>query len=250
MSRKFKKITSLLKELKVSQTLISEEEKDNEKKLLSTITELEQLRIKLQDGIGIELDKTIETLTNLNNKKSQLIGIQDIISKTNSFSQTIKELESSIPITKGNYPTLTSDVTKKLCKKMSEILKEIGENKTVNYSSESFEFEIGNSFRNTYGKGYRAIYYSVYIIALHEIMEDNTFKIGVPVLDSPLVTYKKPNASGEGIDLNLAMDFYRYLSKTKIRQTIIIENEVPPQDILNKVNHIQFKGFGDGFIPK
>ncbi|MFC5872274.1 AAA domain-containing protein [Chryseobacterium arachidis] len=244
------KITSLLKELKVSQTLISEEEKDNEKKLLSTITELEQLRIKLQDGIGIELDKTIETLTNLNNKKSQLIGIQDIISKTNSFSQTIKELESSIPITKGNYPTLTSDVTKKLCKKMSEILKEIGENKTVNYSSESFEFEIGNSFRNTYGKGYRAIYYSVYIIALHEIMEDNTFKIGVPVLDSPLVTYKKPNASGEGIDLNLAMDFYRYLSKTKIRQTIIIENEVPPQDILNKVNHIQFKGFGDGFIPK
>lgn len=244
------KITSLLKELKVSQTLISEEEKDIEKKLLSTTTELEQLRIKLQEGIGIELDKTIETLTNLNNKKSQLIGIQDIISKTNSFSQTIKELESSIPTTKGNYPTLTSDVTKKLCKKMSEILKEIGENKTVNYSSESFEFEIGNSFRNTYGKGYRAIYYSVYIIALHEIMEDNTFKIGVPVLDSPLVTYKKPNASGEGIDLNLAMDFYRYLSKTKIRQTIIIENEVPPQDILNKVNHIQFKGFGDGFIPK
>lgn len=243
------KITSLLKELKVSQTLISEEEKDIEKKLLSTTTELEQLRIKLQDGIGIELDKTIETLTNLNNKKSQLIGIQDIISKTNSFSQTIKDLESSIPTTKGNYPTLTSDVTKKLCKKMSEILKEIGENKTVNYSSESFEFEIGNSFRNTYGKGYRAIYYSVYIIALHEIMEDNTFKIGVPVLDSPLVTYKKPNASGEGIDLNLAMDFYRYLSKTKIRQTIIIENEVPPQDILNKVNHIQFKGFGDGFIP-
>lgn len=244
------KITSLLKELKVSQTLISEEEKDIEKKLLSTTTELEQLRIKLQDGIGIELDKTIETLTNLNNKKSQLIGIQDIISKTNTFSQTIKELESSIPTIKGNYPTLTSDVTKKLCKKMSEILKEIGENKTVNYSSESFEFEIGNSFRNTYGKGYRAIYYSVYIIALHEIMEDNTFKIGVPVLDSPLVTYKKPNASGEGIDLNLAMDFYRYLSKTKIRQTVIIENEVPPQDILNKVNHIQFKGLGDGFIPK
>jgi len=244
------KIISLLKELKVSQTLISEEEKDLEKKLLSTTAELEQLRIKLQDGIGIELDKTIETLTNLNNKKSQLIGIQDIISKTNSFSQTIKELESSIPTTKGNYPTLTSDVTKKLCKKMSEILKEIGENKTVNYSSESFEFEIGNSFRNTYGKGYRAIYYSVYIISLHEIMEDTTFKIGVPVLDSPLVTYKKPNASGEGIDLNLAMDFYRYLSKTKIRQTIIIENEVPPQDIINKVNHIQFKGFGDGFIPK
>jgi hypothetical protein len=244
------KINSLLKELKVSQSLISEEKEDIDKKLSSTTTELEQLRIKLKDGIGNELDKTIEILTTLNNKKSQLIGIRDIINKTNSFSQTIRDLESSIPTSKGNYPTLTSDVTKKLCKRMSEILKEIGENKIVNYSSESFEFEIGNSFRNTYGKGYRAIYYSIYIIALNELMEDNTYRIGVPVLDSPLVTYKKANANGEGIELNLAMDFYRYIAKTKIKQTIILENEVPPNDILDQINHIEFKGFGHGFIPK
>ncbi|AZA89848.1 Uncharacterised protein [Chryseobacterium nakagawai] len=244
------KINSLLKELKVSQSLISEEKEDIDKKLSSTTAELEQLRIKLKDGIGNELDKTIEILTTLNNKKSQLIGIRDIINKTNSFSQTIRDLESSIPISKGNYPTLTSDVTKKLCKRMSEILKEIGENKIVNYSSESFEFEIGNSFRNTYGKGYRAIYYSVYIIALNELMEDNTYRIGVPVLDSPLVTYKKANANGEGIELNLAMDFYRYIAKTKIKQTIILENEVPPNDILDQINHIEFKGFGHGFIPQ
>lgn len=244
------KINSLLKELKVSQSLISEEKEDIDKKLSSTTTELEQLRIKLKDGIGNELDKTIEILTTLNNKKSQLVGIRDIINKTNSFSQTIRDLESSIPTSKGNYPTLTSDVTKKLCKRMSEILKEIGENKIVNYSSESFEFEIGNSFRNTYGKGYRAIYYSVYIIALNELMEDNTYRIGVPVLDSPLVTYKKANANGEGIELNLAMDFYRYLAKTKIKQTIVIENEKPPEDILKNINHITFNGFTDGFIPK
>lgn len=244
------KINSLLKELKVSQSLISEEKEDIDNKLSSTKTELEQLRIKLNDGIGNELDKTIEILTTLNNKKSQLIGIRDIINKTNSFSQTIKDLESSIPTSRGNYPTLTSDVTKKLCKRMSEILKEIGENKIVNYSSESFEFEIGNSFRNTYGKGYRAIYYSVYIIALNELIEDNTYRIGVPVLDSPLVTYKKANANGEGIELNLAMDFYRYIAKTKIKQTIILENEVPPNDILDQINHIEFKGFGHGFIPQ
>ncbi|WP_223609541.1 AAA family ATPase [Chryseobacterium sp. OSA05B] len=244
------KINSLLKELKVSQSLISKEKEDIDKKLSSTTTELEQLRIKLKDGIGNELDKTIEILTTLNNKKSQLIGIRDIINKTNSFSQTIRDLESSIPTSKGNYPTLTSNVTKKLCKRMSEILKEIGENKIVNYSSESFEFEIGNSFRNTYGKGYRAIYYSVYIIALNELMEDNTYRIGVPVLDSPLVTYKKANANGEGIELNLAMDFYRYIAKTKIKQTIILENEVPPNDILDQINHIEFKGFGHGFIPQ
>lgn len=245
-----KKINSLLKELKVSQSLINQEKENTDKILISTTTELEQLRIKLKVGIGNELDKTIEILTTLNNKKSQLIGIRDIINKTNSFSQTIRDLESSIPTSKCNYSTLTSDVTKKLCIRMSEILKEIGENKIVNYSSESFEFEIGNSFRNTYGKGYRAIYYSVYIIALHELMENNTYRIGIPVLDSPLVTYRKPNANGEQIELNLAMDFYRYLTKTNIKQTIIIENEEPPKDILQKINHIKFMGFGNGFIPK
>lgn len=243
------KINLLLKELKVSQSLISKEKQDTDKVLLSTTIKIEQLRIKLKDGIGSELDKTIEILTTLNNKKSQLIGIRDIINKTNSFSQTILELESSIPTSKVSYPILTPDVTKKLCKRMSEILKEIGENKIVNYSSESFEFEIGNSFRNTYGKGYRAIYYSVYIIALNELMEDNNYRITIPILDSPLVTYKKPNANGEGIELNLAMDFYRYLAKTKIKQTIILENEEPPNDILDQINHIQFKGLGDGFIP-
>ena len=81
-------------------------------------------------------------------------------------------------------------------------------------------------------------------------MEDNMYRIGVPVLDSPLVTYKKANANGEGIELNLAMDFYRYIAKTKIKQTIILENEVPPNDILDQINHIEFKGFGHGFIPQ
>ena len=69
-------------------------------------------------------------------------------------------------------------------------------------------------------------------------MEDRLYKIGVPVLDSPLVTYKKPNANGEGIELNLAMDFYRYLTKTRIKQTIIIENEEPPIDIINKISDL------------
>ena len=46
------------------------------------------------------------------------------------------------------------------------------------------------------------------------------------------------------------LNFYRYLSKTKIKQTIILENEVPPLDILDQINHIEFKGFGHGFIPR
>src|SRR5690606_39622338 len=64
---------------------------------------------------------------------------------------------------------------------------------------------------------------------------------------SPLVTYKSPIADGEGIEVNLALNFYRYLTKTNIKQTIIIENEEPPSDIYNKIHQIKFSGFGNGF---
>ncbi|WP_291118427.1 hypothetical protein [Empedobacter sp. UBA7248] len=243
------KINSLLKELKVSQELIISEHKEVEINISKIKLEIEDVRIKLEQGIGSELDKTLETLSVLNNKKSQLIGIRDILKKKESFSQSIKELKSSIPNGKTNYPSLTTNNLTKLCSKMSKILKDINENKDVKYNKEIFDFEIGDSFRGSYGKGYRAIYYAVYIIALHEIMEDKSYKIGVPVLDSPLVTYKSPKADGEGIEVNLALNFYRYLTKTNIKQTIIIENEEPPIDILDKIHHIKFKGFGDGFIP-
>lgn len=244
------KINSLLTELKISQELIIAEYNEVERNISKITLEIVDVRIKLEEGIGSELDKTLQTLSVLNNKKSQLIGIRDIIKKKESFSQSIKELESSIPSGKTNYPSLTADNLTKLCSKMSDILKDIGENKDVKYNKEVFEFEIGDSFRSDYGKGYRAIYYAVYIIALHEIMEDKSYKIGVPVLDSPLVTYKSPKADGEGIEVNLALNFYRYLTKTNIKQTIIIENEEPPSDIYNKIHQIKFTGFGNGFIPK
>ena len=81
-------------------------------------------------------------------------------------------------------------------------------------------------------------------------MEEKFYRIRIPVLDSPVVTYKKPDANGEGIKLNLAMDYYRYLSKSKIKQIIIIENEEPPVDIRDKINHIKFTGLNNGFIPQ
>lgn len=244
-----RKISSLLNELKISQELIIEEHKEIEINLSRITLELEDVKNKLEEGIGRELDKTLETLSVLNNKKSQLIGIRDILEKKESFTKSILKLESSITSEKIDYPSLTEDNLNKLCNKMSNILKDIGEKKVVKYNKEILDFEIGDSYRGNYGKGYRAIYYAVYIIALHEIMGDKSYKIGVPILDSPLVTYKSPKADGEGIGVNLALNFYRYLTKTNIEQTIIIENEEPPIDIYDKINYIKFEGFNDGFIP-
>lgn len=73
-------------------------------------------------------------------------------------------------------------------------------------------------------------------------------------MDCPLVTYRKASAEGEGIAVDVAMDFYRYLATNdKVEQVIILENEEPPIEIAHIIHHIKFtqnRNVGRfGFIP-
>ena len=120
----------------------------------------------------------------------------------------------------------------------------------VSYSEEQNDFVISGENRNLFGKGYRAIFYSAFILALHELVITKDYSIGIPILDSPLVSYKKPeNIDEERVSDDLAMDFYRYIAtQTDLKQIIVIENEEPPIDIAKQINHIKYNRRG-GFIP-
>ncbi|WP_426482326.1 AAA family ATPase [Chryseobacterium sp. R2ACT005] len=249
------KIHSLLNELSSSRAIII-----NEKESLQSSTNLlgeetNSLKQELSVGIGVELNEIIEIISRLSNKKSQLLGIKDNLEKSVSYENTISSLEESLPndITKDDIDTITESNITPLCKKMTEILKGINIKKNVSFNIKALEFEIEGELRNVFGKGYRAIYYAVFITALQELLLNKDYAIGVPVLDSPLVTYRKPDSEGEGIDEDLAMNFYRYIAKSNIEQFIIIENEEPPSDIKEIINHIKFSGLKGkgrfGFIP-
>lgn len=249
------KIHSLLNELSSARAVII-----SEKKILQSSTNLlseetNSLKQELSIGLGIELNEIIEVISKLSNKKSQLLGIKDNLEKTVGYENTISALEESLPkdITKDDINTITESNIMPLCKKMSETLKGINIKKDVSFNIKSLEFEIAGELRNEFGKGYRAIYYAVFITALQELLLSKEYAIGVPILDSPLVTYRKPDSEGEGIDEDLAMNFYRYIAKSNIEQFIIIENEEPPADIKDIINHIKFSGVKGkgrfGFIP-
>lgn len=249
------KIHSLLNELSSSRAIIiSEKNKlQNSKDLLNE--ETNSLKQELSVGIGTELNEIIEVISKLSNKKSQLLGIKNNLEKAVGYENTISTLEESLPndITKDNIDTITKSNITPLCKKMTEILKGIKIKKDVSFNIKALEFELAGELRNEFGKGYRAIYYAVFITALQELLLSKEYAIGVPVLDSPLVTYRKPDSEGEGIDEDLAMNFYRYIAKSNIEQFIIIENEEPPSDIKDIINHIRFSGVKGrgrfGFIP-
>jgi hypothetical protein len=124
----------------------------------------------------------------------------------------------------------------------------------VTFSETTNDFVISGEDRELAGKGYRAIIYASILIALQELLFNKNYSIGPSVLDSPLVTYRKPSAQDEGITVDLAMDFYRYLAtNSKVAQVIILENEEPPTDITPLINHITFtqnlQSGRYGFIP-
>lgn len=119
---------------------------------------------------------------------------------------------------------------------------------SIGFSEELNDFIIAHKNRKDFGKGYRAVLYGVFIIALQKYLERKEYKIGFSIIDSPLNPYK-PNESDDGrITTNLASNFYDYLYKNiTTQQVIIIENTVVPDEISKNINYIKYSK-DNGFL--
>jgi len=112
-----------------------------------------------------------------------------------------------------------------------------------NPSTHVRDFVINGKPRSSEGKGLRALSYSAVIVSLLDYCrERNMPHPGFIVLDSPLVAYREPEGDADDLRGKDVKDkFYSYLAENYIdRQIIVIENVDPPDDILNKINLIQF----------
>lgn len=251
------KIKLLLVELSKSEKAIIEELKELEVKIEGLKDTIEQVKFKLDREIKIDLQSTFDSIDSLNEKKKILIGInlrQDQLHKYTEQKSILEQVLSGGDNT--SYKSLTTANMANLSKQIELVLSGcnfpgLG---SVSFSEDKVDFVISDEDRALFGKGFRAIIYAAFIVAVQELLADRKLFIGVPVLDSPLVTYKKPNSDNEEIPIDLAMDFYRYVARNKkVKQIIIIENEEPPSDISHVVNHIAFtrshKVGRYGFIP-
>lgn len=127
---------------------------------------------------------------------------------------------------------------------------------SVLYSERKKDFILSGEDRNLAGKGFRAISYSSFLLSLMEYSKSRDYKFGFCMIDSPLVTYRKPDVpEGEAISEDMALSFYKSLGLLgDDYQVIIIENEDVPRYLESKVNHIHFtRNFSVGrygFIPQ
>ena len=253
-----KKIEFLLNELEASLILLKSEKSILEENLSDEKKSLQKIELVIETDINLLIKNTNIEVEELYKKRDLLLQKKfnlDSIGKLNKFKVDISDLNEA----KGNntFDELTTSTIFPISNRIYEILENCNYSDLANvsFSEKTNDFVIGKKNRNLSGKGERAITYATFVLALSEFLETKTYKMGIPIFDSPLVTYRKPESNGEGISEDLAMDFYRYCAtKTTCPQIIILENEEPPVDILGKIQHIKFtkkEGIGRyGFIPK
>lgn len=116
--------------------------------------------------------------------------------------------------------------------------------------SEKMDLVVNGESRLSQGKGYRAVMYAAFTIALMNTSNDRHPQF--VVIDSPLTSYKEND--NYKVDDDLIRGFYESLIATsKNQQIIIIENQDPPDDLVLKMHHHHFSGEGGmgrtGFYP-
>lgn len=253
-SKEIQKIESLIQELLESEKMLKEEFKDISLEVSDLEKNINKYTLEIDKGVGLEMGLIIEQINQQNEKKSIALGALYKFEQLEKFKAEKEKLERSIPnsSSKETFEHISTASLTPLSKAIKSVLKGYNyPNLTdVSYSEEQNDFVISGEDRNLSGKGYRAIIYSAFIVALQELLIQKEYSIGVPIIDSPLVTYRKPeNVDEITISDDLAMDFYRYITtQSEIHQVIVIENEEPPTDIKDKVNHIKFSR-KNGFIP-
>ena len=230
------------------------EDINNNKKLIEDILDI------MENDINQSMQETQENLTTFFNKQGLLKTAQVLTHKLQKYQLDKTTIIKFIDRTKEDkdveFQELNITMVLPLINKIRTILKTINFEKfhTVSFSEKLKDIVIDDKGRQEFGKGYRALLYSVFIIALTKVIQENDFRIGVTVFDSPMVTYKPSSdyTDDDTISVDLAKNLYNYVADNFIdSQVIIIENTLPPSN--KKINMIEFtknKKVGRyGFIP-
>lgn len=187
------------------------------------------------------LDQDLSALVNQRRELDKALALFD---EARRLDELERGLDSPPPSTrkskKSEFSGLPPDAYDNFAKAVEAILRDwsFPELDRVVFDTAAEDVVISGKARKDNGKGYRAITYAAFMIAL--LQETNRKGLPHPgfiVLDSPLVTYREPEEHiGEGVKFA----FYRSLAKNlNVGQVIVLENEEPPAD-LEAVSLIQF----------
>ena len=252
------KINLLLRELEESQKIYTSEKDEIDNSLESNKKHLNEVVIKIQDEIKVFLEDLSKNIKIYSDKKQELSRVKTLKEKLDEYVQkrdAINVTDKKKAASKVVFQELTSALMAPIVQEIEDILKAISfdnpQNPKIGFSETLLDFVIGTKNRKDYGKGYRAILYASFVIALLQYFRNKSFQMGFVLIDSPLNPYKADETKDDGVvPNNLADNFYKYLyENVKNEQVILIENTSLQNELKDKVTHYEFNR-ENGFLPK
>lgn len=210
----YNKLSKVLDEQLEPENLIIEEELQSILKNQKTISELEQKK---------------HTLDKLLDEKKNILGLL--------VSEPDVGTTSSQPI---DYTKFYDD----LCESIKYFLTgwKYPGSENVEFDVKQKDILISGKARRLFGKGYRSISYSAFVLGVMNYcnLKDLPHP-GVVVLDSPITSYKEEDGDDEKTSDDLQARFFEFLSEVTLNnQVIILENKRPSEKVIKNINFIEF----------
>lgn len=210
--------------------------------------------IRIEAELNLANPMKIELMEDYSDALAIRISLNEslhLLSQINSLEQK-KRVMSELHVQETPDLELHQEIDKTddFSKKIKCILKDWGviNEENVTYDEVLNDLNIGNKPRESRGKGMRSITHAAFTVGLLEYcQEEDLPHPGFIIMDSPLLAYREPDSDDEALLLNgVDKKFYNYLKKFSDRQVIIIENNDPPQDIIDMPYTIYFSKSSTG----
>jgi len=251
-SAEIEKITRLRGELQGTVVDLKSEAISQEQELSNKNEEYENVNTQIQETVAPTVSEERASFSELVEKRAEVQKGLDLYARVAKLEERRTSLEqdedeegSSGAIVSG----LPDSVAHDFSLRVSRLLKawDFPGDCLVHFDKESTDFVIDGKPRGSRGKGLRAITHAAVTIALLEYCQENDLPHpGFVVLDSPLLAYFKPEGDEDQLlqGTNLKECFYSYLvdHHSTDSQIIIIENQHPPDSVLDRLIMTVFTG--------
>lgn len=246
------KIERLREELDQTVEDLKTEATTHEESLEANNADYKQINLQIQETVSPNVSEERSSFTKLIEERYSAQRAVDLYVRADKLKERKLALEQDSDDGGGRGEIVVGipdSVAHEFSLKLSSLLKawDFPGDCLVHFDKETTDFVIDGKPRGSRGKGLRAITHAAVTISLLEYCQEHELPHpGFAVLDSPLLAYFKPEGDDDALlqGTNLKERFYEYLVShhSSESQIVVIENQHPPDTVLDRLNMTVFSG--------
>ncbi len=255
------KINRLSKELAKTVIDLREELGELDKQIKGIEERFTSIDVEIREIMLPEVGRGRVSFTEIVDKRSEVRKTIEMFERVDRLEKQKIELLAETDI-RASIDVSVTDLSKTVLNELAEQIEKLlkawhfPDAERVYFDEKLVDFVINGKPRGSRGKGLRAITHAAVTIGLMEYcIKKSLPHPGFVVLDSPLLSYYAPEGEEDSLEgTDLKDRFYEYLvSEHSDNQIIIIENEHPLDELLDRITFTDFTRNPDkgryGFFP-